>query len=185
MYGRFLKLKKCMPIKCYKTFEEINFNTLYESGKRVLMVDLDNTLLPYDISIPSENIINLIKNLKQQGFSIYLVSNNHKERVSLVAKYLQISCIYHALKPLGKSFNKVLRTEKCKKSQIVAIGDQIITDVYGSGRKHIDCILVHPIKKSSEKWYTRLNRHNELLVLNRMKKKYNEKYKEIILNCED
>ena len=43
----------------------------------------------------------------------------------------------------------------------------------------IDCVLVKPLKKSNEKWYTKLNRKMEKHVLKRIKKYDENIYKEI------
>jgi predicted HAD superfamily phosphohydrolase YqeG len=66
-----------------------------------------------------------------------------------------------------------------RKNEIIAVGDQLMTDVLGGNRFGIDVILVKPLKKKSEKWYTKLNRFNERQVLNSLKRHYPEVYQKI------
>ena len=63
--------------------------------------------------------------------------------------------------------------------EIIAVGDQLMTDVLGGNRFGIDVILVRPVKKKSEIWYTKLNRLNERQVLNGLKRRYPDVYQKI------
>ena len=65
------------------------------------------------------------------------------------------------------------------KDKVITLGDQLMTDIFGSSRMKLDSILVHPIKKKSEHWYTRLNRRMEKFVVSRIKKKYPMVFKEL------
>ena len=83
-------------------------------------------------------------------------------------------------KPLKCGLRKALKYLDVKnKNEVISVGDQLMTDVLGSKRSNIDCILVKPLKKSNEKWYTKLNRKNEKHVLKRIKKFNEQIYREI------
>jgi len=60
-----------------------------------------------------------------------------------------------------------------KKENIIIIGDQLFTDIYGGNRFGIRTILVKPIEKK-EFWGTRIKRPIEKFIIN--KYKGNEKY---------
>ena len=63
----------------------------------------------------------------------------------------------------------------------VAIGDQIVTDVWGASRNGVKSILVKPIRLDNEKWYTRFNRKIERLIIEKIiKKKDYQKYQLIL-----
>ena len=44
---------KYIPNYVYKTIYDIDFDTLYASGKRIILSDLDNTIARYDEIEPS------------------------------------------------------------------------------------------------------------------------------------
>lgn len=185
MLGYFLKLKNLIPYSCYETVFDIPFDLFYKNGKRVVLLDIDNTLIPYDMDKADEKTANLLKKLGEMGFIVYFASNNHKPRVANFASDFDYKYMANALKPFPKVFKWILKDSKVTKKEVLVVGDQLITDCLGSTRLGLDTILVRPLKKKSEKWYTRLNRHNEQIVLKRMKKKYPSVYREIMTNHED
>ena len=46
-----MNINKFIPLMCEKTIFDIDYIKLYESGKRYILIDLDNTIIPYDISM--------------------------------------------------------------------------------------------------------------------------------------
>lgn len=180
MLQLFYHLSKFIPYDCSQDVFSINYNKLYEDGKRIILLDIDNTLIPYDLELPTQEIKDLIAKLKNLGFKIVLISNNNFKRVSVFAEALALPYVYNALKPFGHGYRKVLNMVKPhRKNEIIAVGDQLMTDVLGGNRFGIDVILVKPLKKKSEKWYTKLNRFNERQVLNSLKRHYPEVYQKI------
>lgn len=185
MLDYFFNIKKFIPTIIVKTIYDIDFTTLYAQGKRFILFDLDNTLIPYDEDFADEKLKELITELKNIGFTIMVVSNNHNKRVSDFCNDVNIKCITMAAKPLKKGFKKALRELNVKnKKEVITVGDQLMTDVLGSNRCKIDSILVHPIKKGIEKWYTKNNRKMEKSVLKRLKKYDINIYKQIEENHE-
>lgn len=176
-----MNIRKFIPLMCEKTIFDIDYNKLYESGKKYILTDLDNTIIPYDISMPDEKIKDYFENLKKIGFEIIIISNNKKHRIQPFAEEVDVNYVYSAKKPLKFGLKKAhKKLNKVNKNEIVAIGDQIVTDVFGANRFKIDVILVKPIKKKSEKWYTKFNRKLEQKVIKIMKKKNPIMYKEIM-----
>lgn len=180
MAFKMSKITKYIPKYAYYTIYDIPFKKLYEEGKRSIFIDIDNTIISYDIEYPPKEVINLFEKIKQIGFEIIIVSNNNQERVEKVANCLDVPYFYNTLKPLKSGFKKALKISKYEKYQIITIGDQLMTDVLGSNRIGLDSILVHCIKRSSEKWYTKINRIREKKILNQIKNEYYEDYIKII-----
>lgn len=181
----FFNIKKFIPTNYNKTIFDIDYNKLYEKGKKIILFDVDNTLIPYDLTDPTKEIIDLFENIKKIGFKIALISNNNKYRIEKVARVCDIPYIAKATKPLKSGFKRALRILKVSnKSEVVVVGDQIMTDVFGARRMGLDVILVKPIKKKSEKWYTKINRMFEGRVLKEMKNVNNEMYN-LIIEMED
>ncbi|MGI6709913.1 MAG: YqeG family HAD IIIA-type phosphatase [Bacilli bacterium] len=177
----FFSFVNFIPNDCYENVFQIDYNKLYKSGKRVILMDLDNTLIPYDIFNMNEKIEALFEEIKSIGFKLILISNNSKKRMETFLNGYELPFIYKATKPFKRGFKKALKI--CNvgdKREIVVIGDQLMTDVWGAKRLKLDAILVKPIKKSTEKWYTRVLRFFERKALLKIKKNDNETYLKIV-----
>lgn len=175
-----MNVKKYMPSIVEHTIYDVDFQKVYDSGKRYILIDIDNTLLPYDEYDANDKIKELVFNLQKKGFKIILISNNHTKRVKRFAESVNLDYIANALKPLKFGFKKAYkRFGRPDKKEIISVGDQIVTDVFGSNRFKIDVILVHPIKKKSEKWYTKINRHFERKAIKKISKVNPILYQEI------
>lgn len=180
MLDNLFSVTKFIPNEIYETIYDIDFNKLYDEGKRFILFDLDNTLLPYDIPLADDKLRKLLFTIKDIGFTILIVSNNSNERVTKFCDDLSLQCITKAKKPLKNGFKRALKKLSFpNKNKVVSIGDQLMTDVLGAKRVGIYTILVKPLKKSNEKWYTRYNRKMEKHVLKRIKKYNYNVYREI------
>ncbi|HHU56559.1 MAG TPA: YqeG family HAD IIIA-type phosphatase [Acholeplasmataceae bacterium] len=181
MIHYLFKIESFIPYACRKTVYDIDYNKLYEQGKRILLMDLDNTLLPYDKEYPDSELKSLFRRIKDIGFTVIIMSNNVEARVKTFAEAVECDYVYSALKPLKRGYQKALKKlVHYDHREIICIGDQLLTDVLGSSRLGLKCILVKPIMKKSEKWYTKFNRTMESQILKRLKKKYPNVYKQII-----
>lgn len=168
---KLFNINSYLPYACYKTIFDVDYVALYNSGKRLLLIDLDNTLIPYDVNEPKQEHLAYFNMLRKQGFLIVIISNNGGSRVERFAQAVNCPFVASAKKPLKWGYQKALRLVQWKNNQeIIAIGDQIVTDILGSSRMNIDCILVKPLKKRSEKWFTKINRAIERIIIKRIKR---------------
>lgn len=180
MLQLFFPLSKFIPYDCFDNIFSIDYNKLYEDGKRIILMDIDNTLIPYDKVLPTVEIIELFDKIQKIGLEIILISNNNRERVKTFADELSIPYINNAMKPFSFAYRKIKKMIKPHtKDEVIAIGDQLLTDILGANRHHIDAILVKPIQRKSEKWYTKFNRRIEERVMRKMKVKYPLSYQKI------
>lgn len=180
MLHLLFKLSKFVPNDVYQSVFNIDYNKLYENGKRIILMDIDNTLIPYDIPIPDQKLVDLFLEIKAIGFEIIFISNNHKMRVGNFAREVGSRYISDAMKPLKKGYKKALKMIKPYGiDQVISIGDQIVTDILGSRRMGIDCFLVKPIKRKTEKWYTKFNRKMENAAIKKLQKHYPDIYLKI------
>jgi len=178
----FLNAKKFIPKLYIKTFFDIDFDKLYENGKKIILIDLDNTLISYKEDMPDEKLKKHLLGLKKR-FKIILVSNNRRTRVEPFANEVDLPFVYSSKKPRRKGLKKALKKldQKYKKEEILLIGDQIMTDVWAGNRFKIDVILLDAIDKKTEKWYTRFTRKIEVGVLKKIKRKYSYEYNSLRL----
>lgn len=183
MIQYLLKTKKFIPNEYHDTFYDIDFLKLYKNGYRLILTDLDNTLISYEEDLPSEKILAKFKELKTIGFEVIIISNNHPPRIRKFVKETDIKGLGDARKPLGVGLRKAMKIAKDRppKEVTLFVGDQLMTDIYGGNRFNLYTILVNPIKLKTEKWYTKLNRKIEDKMLSKIKRKYQEEYKNLEL----
>ncbi len=180
MIEYFFNIKKFIPEEYYTTIYDIDYNKLYDMGKRLILTDLDNTLISYKEKEPTKELIEWKNKLEQMGFEIIICSNNKKNRVSSFSNKLGLKYVYKAKKPLKCGLKKAIKlaSRKYSRDEIVEIGDQIMTDQFGSKRMKLYTIMVKNIDPKTEIWTTRFNRRLENKILRRIKKKYPSLYKE-------
>ncbi len=173
-----INLKNYIPFESVNKVQEINFEELFKKGKRVVLTDLDNTLVSYAHSVPNTEMIDFIKHLQGIGYIIVIISNSPNTRVSKFLNELSLPGVGMAKKPLKSGMKKAIKGIDYSKEQMVFLGDQLMTDVLVGNRMGIDTYLVNPIESKSEKWYTKINRRIEKSVVKRIKKKYYTEYLE-------
>ena len=74
-------MSKYIPTKIANSIYDIDYNELYASGKRIILFDLDNTLISYYEDIPNQKLIEFGKMLLSSGFKVYVLSNNRGKRI--------------------------------------------------------------------------------------------------------
>ena len=82
---------------------------LKEQGIQLLICDIDNTLVPHDVAVPDDEAIAFLKSIQDAGIQIVFISNNVEERVATFAKGLNIPFYPFAMKPLPKTYRKMLK----------------------------------------------------------------------------
>lgn len=163
-------LRNFKPKMYYQDIFKIDYNKLQAMGIKVLLFDLDNTIEPIFINLPDDKDIKLFNILKDMGFKIIIMSNSKKERVSIFAKKLGVFYHSFSMKPFIKSYLQLMHQHKFKHHEVAAIGDQLITDIYGANNLKITSILVDQISEVEEH-KTKFNRFLEKMILNHFKAK--------------
>ena len=184
MFLGLFKNKHFIPSLYVNTIFDIDYNKLYEDGIRLILTDLDNTLISYKETDPLEAQYDWVKKMKEIGFEIIIVSNNsHKDRVSHFAKLLDIKYLNFALKPTKIGMKKALKmaNKKYEPEEVIALGDQLMTDILVANRMKFHSVLVKAVDRKSEILPTRINRKLEGHVLKVLKKKETESYNEKLL----
>ncbi|MBE5940703.1 MAG: YqeG family HAD IIIA-type phosphatase [Lachnospiraceae bacterium] len=156
-------LRKFYPKEVIDSVYSYNFREMYDRGYRGLLFDIDNTLVPHGKPITDE-ALTFIKELKNIGFNICLISNNREERVKPFADAAGVPYIYKAGKPLAKNYVKAMEIMGTNLQNSIFIGDQIFTDVYGANRAGMYSILSKPINPKEEIQIV-LKRYPEKLIL--------------------
>ncbi len=162
-------MSKYTPTFVYLSIYDIDFSKLYALGKKIIISDLDNTLMPYYENKASNSLISWQKKLKEIGFSLYIITNNNEQRILKVKETLEIDgYLTKANKPSGKRLNEYLNNLKINKEEVIFLGDQLVTDIACANNISVDSILVKTIDTKHQKWYTKINRLRENRILKKM-----------------
>lgn len=143
----------------YKSIFDIDFSK-YENVE-YLFFDIDNTLASPSDKVANEKVIEYIEKLKNNGYEIYLYSNNNQGRISKFASSLNIKYFPPAKKPFSRELVKFFKNRNEEKIKGLFIGDQIFTDVLGGKFAGIQVILVEPFSNKNDTWFVALKRFFE------------------------
>ena len=161
---------KFVPEYYFKTFDEANADFLTSIGVKGIVLDVDNTLEPYENPLPGEHVKKWLSELKEQGISAAIVSNNGGKRINLFNSELGLPAYYKAKKPFKKNVLNAMKDMGTDKSNTVLMGDQVFTDVWAAHNTGIKAILVHPIKDKTDP-FTKFKRLLEKPILKKYRKK--------------
>ncbi|HBY20930.1 MAG: hypothetical protein A2Y24_08715 [Clostridiales bacterium GWE2_32_10] len=139
-------LKKLKPDIYVDDIYAIDYEALKHEGITGIIFDIDNTLIPYEESMPNDKIQELFDKLKEMEFVISFISNGPKKRVDKFNTRLNFYTRHRACKPLSVNLRKFIEEVNLEKNQVAIIGDQIFTDVIAGKCAGIKTILVRPIK---------------------------------------
>ena len=135
-----------VPDMYQKSIYHIDYDKLADSGIKCILLDLDNTCVPYKDKEPNKRLIDLVNELKDE-FKVIIFSNATKKRILPFKKALNVDCLASARKPGKKSFLKVLKLFNYSLSDVAIIGDQLYMDILGGNRVGIKTILVNPMSR--------------------------------------
>ncbi|MBO5317268.1 MAG: YqeG family HAD IIIA-type phosphatase [Oscillospiraceae bacterium] len=118
---------------------------LRDHGIRLLMLDFDNTLVPYTTDEPTDAVADWLKAILQSDILLCVVSNSRNDRVKKFCRRYGIDCITHARKPFSKGIRQCLQKYGLPAGECALVGDQIYTDVMGANGCGVVPILVKAI----------------------------------------
>lgn len=146
-----------------RTYHDLDLRRLQEKHIKVLVCDIDNTLVAHDQPDPDEDVKAFIQRVKDAGIQVVLVSNNVKERVARFARDLDVKTYPFARKPLRGTYVKMMKDSGCHADEIAVLGDQLLTDMLGAHRVGFYTILTNPVAQK-DLTCTKINRIFENLV---------------------
>lgn len=124
---------------------DLSPSVLKEYNIRLLMLDFDNTIVPYTTDVPTEKMAAWLREMQRSDIQLCVVSNSHKERVKRFCAGFGIDCITHAKKPFTKGIDECLAKYGIPASEAALVGDQIYTDTFGANNADVMPILVRAI----------------------------------------
>lgn len=159
-----------LPDIYVKSIYNVNYENLKNAGIKIILFDLDNTIVPINDCIPSARLKNLFEDIKKLGLKPVIMSNSGKKRVEPFKDGLLVDAACSSLKPLPFKYKKIMELYDVKPNELAAVGDQLLTDILGANTRGITTILVNPIGTTDFKT-TKINRLIENMIINHYTKK--------------
>ncbi|WP_456476524.1 YqeG family HAD IIIA-type phosphatase [Oceanithermus sp.] len=148
---------------------ELTPEWLAARGLSGLVVDLDNTLVPYGVAPPAEgDLAEWNRALADAGIPVCIVSNAKRRRTRAWAEALGREGWGLAGKPLPWSLRRAVRRMGLAPHEVAVAGDQLFTDVLGANLIGAYSVLVEPIEPKKGLPHTRWVRALERRVLEAM-----------------
>ncbi len=161
-----------VPEYKFEKFDDVTAEFLSSLGIKGVLLDIDNTLEPYEHAVPGEHVLAWLDSLSDKGIKTAIVSNNKRSRVDEFNKDIGMPAYAMAGKPFTRNLRAAMADIGTDKTNTAFIGDQILTDVWAAHNAGIIAILVPPINDKRDP-FTRFKRILEQPI----QKKYEKLHK--------
>ena len=141
------------PTHMFGHYYEITPAFLSSIGVRALLIDIDNTLAPYEQPDPDDHIRAWFKFLQENGIRAALVSNNHRPRVEQFNRTLGLPAFWDSGKPKKKTLLLAMKTLGVSEKETAMLGDQLLTDAYAGKHIGLPALIVPPIKDKTNLFF--------------------------------
>lgn len=158
-----------VPEYRFERFNDVTAEFLLSIGVKGVLLDVDNTLEPYEHSLPGDHVICWLKELNAAGIRTAIVSNNGWERINLFNKDIGMPAYAKAGKPFKKKLVMAMNDIGSNRENTIFMGDQVLTDVCAAHNAGIRAILVPPINDKKDP-FTKFKRILERPILRKYEK---------------
>ena len=134
-----------LPTMLTPALTDLTPEFLEKQNIRLLMLDFDNTIVPYTTNIPTRNMMSWLTRMDMCGVKMCVVSNSKNDRVRNFCTQYGIDCITHAKKPFSRGIRQCLQRYRIRPEECALVGDQIFTDTLGANCAGVRSILVKAI----------------------------------------
>lgn len=125
---------------------DITVEFLAERGIRALILDLDNTLVPWHGREVDARVAGWVTELQNTGTRLCIVSNTHRPgRLKELAMLLGVQWVPSGGKPRRRGFLRAMEAMETSAEVTAVVGDQVMTDIWGGNRCGLLTILVAPL----------------------------------------
>ena len=107
----------------------------------------------------------------QNFVPVVVVSNNKHSRVERAVDKFGVDFVSRAMKPFTRGIKIAIDRYGFDPTEVVMVGDQLMTDIRAAHRAGIKSILVKPLV-TSDAWNTKINRWRERRVVAKLEDKY-------------
>ena len=157
-----------IPRGVYPSVTALDPEALRARGITLVLADLDNTLVPYGVTEPPEEIVAWKQALEDQGIQLFLLSNSRKPgRAQNFAQRLGIPYQGHSGKPRRAGYLRAMERMGRRPEETVMVGDQIFADRMAAGLYGCPCLYLLPRTPRDRNKFVRLKRKYEPYWLDR------------------
>ena len=137
----FSLLPKCIA----EALTDITPEFLHQRDIRLLMLDFDNTIVPYTTDIPTEKMRAWLEAMNASPVKIAIVSNSKNDRLIRFCEAYHLDYIMRAHKPRPKGLLECMQRFGFTPEHSAIVGDQIFTDTLAGNLAGVTPILVKAI----------------------------------------
>ena len=141
------------PTYMFAHYYDITPEFLASIGVRALLIDIDNTLAPYEQPDPDDRIRAWFDSLHAAGIKASLVSNNHAPRVERFNATLGLPAYPDSHKPGRKMLEYAMSQMGVTHAECAMLGDQLLTDSYAGKHIGLPSLIVPPIKDKTNLFF--------------------------------
>lgn len=135
--------KKITPDLLIDDIKELSsdcLDDLISIGIKGLILDLDETLRFNQEEIPTYNKEWLF--MAKRKLKIIILSNGYCASTEKYLKSMDIAYLGLAYKPWKRSFQRALKSLLLSPSEVLMVGDDYFSDIYGGKRSNLGTVLV-------------------------------------------
>ena len=141
-----------LPTYWFPQLTDLQPEFLRERGITLLLLDFDNTMLPYTTDEPTPELLDWLNHpenaleelrrfLQTQGYE----PNSRRQRVPTFSERYGVPCVLRAVKPRTRGIRTAMRRFSAQKAETALVGDQTYTDVLGANLAGITSLQVRSI----------------------------------------
>lgn len=159
-------LKWLRPAHVIPALQDLDVQALFDEGIRGILLDLDNTIMPWNSDAIDPEVTEWVRRAKQTSLGLCLVTNARHARVTRAIEPLGLPFVALARKPMLKGFRRALKILGTQPKQTAMVGDQIFTDVLGANMMGMHSVLIE-LPDPREQWWMKGTRKLESWVRRR------------------
>lgn len=134
------------PARSSLSLLDVDLEHLAKSGKKLVLLDVDNTLLPWRSESLPQTSLDWVARARKAGLELCILSNTrHPARLARIAEKMGIRYLQGRFKPNPAIYRQALKDFGVRPEQAVMIGDQLFTDILGANRAGIEGVWVRPM----------------------------------------
>lgn len=161
--------ERLRPDRIYPDILQIDFASYYKQGKRLVLLDIDNTLVLHGSHQADDFAREAVARIRAAGLTAWIVSNARGKRAASFAATIGLPFTGMAAKPSPRGLLRACQSAGIRPDQTMMIGDQLFTDILAARRAGVLAVLVKP-RHVQEVWNVRIKRSLETPFLNYFEK---------------
>lgn len=167
-----MRLESFCPAWTAPSVTALDPSFFQERGIRAVILDLDNTLVPWGgAEIPPE-VAAWIGRMRAAGLRLCILSNTHRpHRLRRLAAALNIPYVPGSAKPRRGGFLRALTLLDAPASATAVVGDQVVADIWGGNRCGLLTVLVDRLSDREFVGTRLINRRIEAFLLERLRRR--------------